>query len=224
MDRQQFATLAIGIKSAYSASKILEDNASMDFWYTMLKDILYEIAENAVMEHICTNVFTPSIADIRKLCVERCKAPVLSAGEAWSAVQNAIFKYGLNYPHEAYETLDELTLAVVKEMDWSRLCKSEFPAADRADFKESYEAKVKSLQNAYLLPKFVAQNKALLKKRYIPLTENNEQERIGYDETVCEKRRELTDTQRIEVARQFDEARRRILSGYERYKIGDTGD
>ena len=49
MDKQQFATLAIGIKSAYPASKILEDNASMDFWYMTLKDIPYEIAENAVM-------------------------------------------------------------------------------------------------------------------------------------------------------------------------------
>ena len=33
MNKQQFATLAIGIKSAYPASKILEDKASMDFWY-----------------------------------------------------------------------------------------------------------------------------------------------------------------------------------------------
>ena len=46
MDKQQFATLAIGIKSAYPASKILEDNASMDFWYMTLKDIPYEIAES----------------------------------------------------------------------------------------------------------------------------------------------------------------------------------
>lgn len=66
MNKQQFATLAIGIKSAYPASKILEDNASMDFWYMTLKDIPYEIAENAVMEHICTNVFPPNIAEIRK--------------------------------------------------------------------------------------------------------------------------------------------------------------
>lgn len=59
MDKQQFATISIGIKSAYPASKILEDKASMDFWYMMLRDIPYEVAENAVMEHICTNVFPP---------------------------------------------------------------------------------------------------------------------------------------------------------------------
>lgn len=84
MDKQQFATLSIGIKSAYPASKILEDNASKDFWYTMLKDIPYEIAENAVMEHICTNIYPPNIAEIRKLCVERCQRPVLSFDEAYS--------------------------------------------------------------------------------------------------------------------------------------------
>ncbi len=82
MNKQQFATLAIGIKSAYPASKILEDKASMDFWYTMLEDMPYEIAENAVMEYICTNIYPPNIAQIRKLCAERCRKPVVSFDEA----------------------------------------------------------------------------------------------------------------------------------------------
>ena len=56
MNKQQFATLAIGIKSAYPASKILEDNASMDFWYMTLKDIPYEIAENAVIDRKSTRL------------------------------------------------------------------------------------------------------------------------------------------------------------------------
>ena len=94
MDKQQFATLAIGIKSAYPASKILEDKASMDFWYMALKDIPYEIAENAIMEHICTNIYPPNIAEIRKLCMERCKTPVLSFDEAWGVVQKALSDYG----------------------------------------------------------------------------------------------------------------------------------
>ena len=58
MNKQQFATLAIGIKSAYPASKILEDKASMDFWYMTLKDIPYEIAENAVIANTITNPLT----------------------------------------------------------------------------------------------------------------------------------------------------------------------
>ena len=116
MDKQQFATLAIGIKSAYPASKILEDNASMDFWYMTLKDIPYEIAENAVMEHICTNIYPPNIAEIRKLCMERCKTPILSFDEAWGVVQKAMADYGWYHPQEAFATMDELTLAVVKNL------------------------------------------------------------------------------------------------------------
>ena len=112
MNKQQFATLAIGIKSAYPASKILEDNASMDFWYMTLKDIPYEIAENAVMEHICTNIYPPNIAEIRKLCMERCKTPILSFDEAWGVVQKAMSDYGWYHPQEAFATMDELTLAV----------------------------------------------------------------------------------------------------------------
>ena len=116
MDKQQFATLAIGIKSAYPASKILEDNASMDFWYMTLKDIPYEIAENAVMEHICTNIYPPNIAEIRKLCMERCKTPILSFDEAWGVVRKAMSDYGWYHPQEAFATMDELTLAVVKNL------------------------------------------------------------------------------------------------------------
>lgn len=138
MDKQQFATLAIGIKSAYPASKILEDNASMDFWYMALKDIPYEIAENAVMEHICTNVFPPNIAEIRKLCMERCKPKILSFDEAWGVVQKAMADYGWYHPQEAFAIMDELTLSVVKNLGWSRLCQSENPTAERANFREAY--------------------------------------------------------------------------------------
>lgn len=223
MTKKEFSTLTTGLKAAYPRFAFLATEEETEFWYLMLKDIPCEIAENAVMEHISTSMYPPSIAEIRKLCVERCKEPALSAGEAWSAVQNAIGKYGWEYPEKAFETLDALTLSVVKEMGWSRLCKSEFIAADRTDFRESYETKARALQNDYQLPRFVAKNKALLKERHI-LLENNGQEKIGYENVACEEMRELTDTQRIEVAKQFDEARRRILSGYEKDRIGDTGD
>ena len=171
MDKQQFATLAIGIKAAYPASKILEDNASMDFWYTALKDIPYEVATNAVMEHICTNIYPPNIAEIRRLCTERRKAPVLSFDEAWGVVQKAMTDYGSYRPQEAFSTMDELTLSVVKNLGWSKLCRSETPAADRANFREAYEKKAKEAQNRSSLPEFVARDKAKLQQLYVPQEE-----------------------------------------------------
>lgn len=213
MDKQQFATLAIGIKSAYPASKILEDNASMDFWYMMLKDIPYEIAENAVMEHICTNIYPPNIAEIRKLCVERCQRPVLSFDEAWGVVQKAIGTYGWYHPQEAFATMDELTLSVVKNLGWSKLCQSENSTADRANFREAYEAKAKATQNSNQLPEFVAHNKALLQERYVPVIEVKEVPRIEQEEPMQDVRESLTEEQMAARAQMFEEAKRRILGG-----------
>lgn len=211
MDKQQFATLAIGIKSAYPASKILEDNASMDFWYMALKDIPYEIAENAVMEHICTNVFPPNIAEIRKLCMERCKPKILSFDEAWGVVQKAMADYGWYHPQEAFAIMDELTLSVVKNLGWSRLCQSENPTADRANFREAYEAKAKEAVNSNMLPDFIANEKLMLQQRYVPQIEAREPPAI--EQTVAPERKELTPQQCEERARQFEAVRRRLMGG-----------
>lgn len=213
MDKQKFATLAIGIKSAYPASKILEDPASMDFWYLMLKDIPYEVAENAVMEHICTNVFPPNIAEIRKLCMERCRRSALSFDDAWGVVQKAISTYGRERPHEAYETMDELTLAVVKNLGWVSLCTSNNTTADRANFREAYEADVEALQHSNQLPEFVAKGKALLQEQYIPAVEEKTAPGIETSEQPPDARANLTQEQLEERAKNFEEARRRILGG-----------
>lgn len=213
MDKKQFATLAIGIKSAYPASKILEDNASMDFWYMSLNDIPYEIAENAVMEHICTNIYPPNIAEIRKLCMERCKTPVLSFDEAWGVVQKALRDYGFYNPEKAFATMDELTLSVVKNLGWSRLCQSENPTADRANFREAYQAKADEMRNNNQIPEFVARNKALLQKKYVPAIEEKEVPQIEQEEQQMPIKEILTEEQLEERARRFEEARRRILGG-----------
>ena len=93
MNKQQFATLAVAIKSAYPASRVLEEAESMDFWYLMLRDIDYAVAENAISEHICTNIYPPNIAEIRKLCAERTQKPILSFDDAWGTVQRADGNY-----------------------------------------------------------------------------------------------------------------------------------
>ena len=211
MDKQQFATLAMGIKSAYPASKILEDKASMDFWYMALKDIPYEIAENAVMEHICTNVFPPNIAEIRKLCMERCKPKILSFDEAWGVVQKAMADYGWYHPQEAFAIMDELTLSVVKNLGWSRLCQSENPTAERANFREAYMRKAAEAQNTNSLPDFVAQNKALLQQHYVPAIEKKEVPKIESEDKP--EPVQLTEEQLEERKRMFEEAKRRILGG-----------
>ena len=213
MDKQKFATLAIGIKSAYPASKILEDNASMDFWYMMLKDIPYEIAENAVMEYICTNIFPPNIAEIRKLCMDKCKKPVLSFDDAWGNVQKAIREYGFYGAEKAFASMDELTLSVVKNLGWSNLCLNENVDANRANFRIAYEAKAKEAQNINQLPDFVANNKAMLQEQYAPQIESRALTRIEINDTKVEVVNNLGQEQIDDRARQLEELKKRMISG-----------
>lgn len=212
MDKQQFATLAIGIKAAYPASKILEDNASMDFWFMMLQDIDYKVAENAIAEHICTNIYPPNIAEIRKLCADRMQKPVLPFDEAWGVVQKALRDYGFYNPEKAFATMDELTLSVVKNLGWSRLCMSENPTADRANFREAYEAKAKKVQNNMQLPEFVAKNKLQIQEHYIPAVEEKTVPRIEETRPV-DIREELTEEQMAQRSQMLEDVRRRILGG-----------
>lgn len=211
MTKKEFALIAVGIKSAYPASKVLEDEASMRFWYQMLQDIDGKVFENAVMEHISTNIYPPNIAELRKLCMERCKTPVLSFDEAWGVVQNAISTYGWRNPEEAFATFDELTLSVVKNLGWTRLCMSENPTADRANFRDAYQQKAEETIHKNQLPEFVAQDKALLQKKYVPVLERKIIQHIEHIEHIEQKPR--MEENREEYIKKFAELKGRLLSG-----------
>lgn len=90
MTKQEFAVIAVAIKAAYPASKVMADEASMKFWYQMLQDLDYKITENAVMEYTTTHTFPPSIAEIRQLSLDRYRPAIPSFDEAWGTVQKAI--------------------------------------------------------------------------------------------------------------------------------------
>ena len=98
------------------------------------------------------------------------------------------------------------------------MCQSENPVADRANFREAYEAKAQKLQSSNCLPEFVVQNKALLKERYIPAIEEKGAPEIEQKESDQDVRDGLTDEQLADRARRFDEIRRRILGGESKEK------
>ena len=212
MTKKEFAIIAVGIKSAYPASKVLEDEASMRFWYQMLQDIDEKVFENAVLEHISTNTYPPNIAEIRKLCMERCKPHTLSFDEAWGIVQKAMSTYGWRNQEKAFSEFDELTLSVVKNLGWTRLCKSENLAADRANFREAYEAKVAEALKEKQIPEFIAHTKALLQEKYIPAVEKNEPPKVAVTE-MLPREEMLTDEEREEKIRRIEEIKRRLRYG-----------
>lgn len=176
MNKKEFMVISTALIAAYPNSKIMGDIASLEFWYKMLQDIDYQVAENAAMEYISTSVYPPSIAEIRRLCVERCNKPALSFEEAWGTVQKAISSYGRDKPDRAYATMDDLTASVVKNLGWNHLCLGENQEANRANFRMAYEDKVKQLQIRRQMPRFVEQQKMQLIEQHVPQVPQIEQQ------------------------------------------------
>ena len=168
MDKKQFSKLITGLKAAYPRFTMLNTNEEMEFWYTMLQDIDYQVAQNATMEFISTSVFPPSIAEIRNLCADRLTEKPKSFDDAWGTVLKALRSYGHMEGGKALESMDEITRQIVRNLGWYNLCMSENPEADRANFRMAYEKKIKEVENQRLLPEFVTSDKKQLQQKYIP--------------------------------------------------------
>lgn len=165
MTKQEFSELAQYLKAAYPSSKILADSTSLEFWYRMISDIDFKVARQAVLEHIATNVWAPSIAEVRQACTKLVSEPIKDAMEAWGDVVKAIGMYGSDRPQEAYAMMSELTRDIVKQMGWYRLCNSENLTADRANFRETYQARSGELQRQRVLPQTLQSSRLLISHR-----------------------------------------------------------
>lgn len=214
--KREFCNLSVGLKAAYPRFQFLSTDAEMEFWYRMLQDYDYRIAENAAMEHISTSAFPPSIADLRKLCTDRCTKGIPSFEEAWGTVQKAISSYGRENPEKAYAMMDEMTRTVVKNLGWTNLCVSEKPEADRANFRMAYEERAKAEQSSRQIPKFVEQQKQILMEQHMPerkTIEQIQQTRISATEAMHDVRDGMTPEELADRGKRFAEMRRRIFGG-----------
>ena len=159
MTDKEFETIALAIKAAYPSASILPDKYAMKTWFELLQDLEYCVVQNAVMEHISTSVFPPSIAEIREKCSERLTPMITDWGDAWDEVQRAIRYFGSYREPEAMESLSNLTAAAVKRMGFRNLCVSDNQMADRAHFQRIYESLVKREKSKQQLPQIIRKNK-----------------------------------------------------------------
>lgn len=59
MDKKGFNFLFTAIKATYPNFNILSTDEAADLWFMMLKDIYYNVAENAILEHISSSQYPP---------------------------------------------------------------------------------------------------------------------------------------------------------------------
>lgn len=163
MNKTEFAKLADWIKTCFPREDLLPNKAALAIWYEELKDLDFNTALAAVRKHTQTSKWAPTIADIRSLAAEITTAEPGGAdwGEGWKKVNKAIGRYGYMQEADALESLDDITRATVKRLGWKSLCRSDNPAADRANFRKVYEQIAhRKLEETKLSPSLIEQIEA----------------------------------------------------------------
>lgn len=139
MTLEEFKILAKGMKSVYTRENFLPDKESIKIWFTLLKDIPYEVLNVAIQKWMMTNKFSPTIADLRELSNEVTQGQITDWGDGWEQVLRAISRYGSYNERAALESMDAITRKCVERLGFREICLSENIAVDRANFRMLYE-------------------------------------------------------------------------------------
>ena len=194
MVESEFTKIALAIKTAYPNFKVLVDKQSMDIWFMMLSDLDYSILQPAILEHISTNNFPPSIADIRGKCATFTSIPIQDYGEAWESVLMAIRRFGYMQELEALESLSELTRKCVRRLGFRNICMSENITADRANFRMIYETEANRKKVDNQIPKNLLNQKQMMIDKLVENTCN----RIEKKTEVIAEVKEIADMEQID--------------------------
>ena len=143
MDFSEFSKFVSAIRAYYPKEKILPDKESMTLWYKQLNDIPYDTALLVIDKWVATNVWSPSIADIRRLANEITVGEIPDWGEAWEVVMRGVRLYGSYEPDKAYDLMDDITKTVAERVGWNNICFAENIDNVRANFRMIYEAEAK---------------------------------------------------------------------------------
>lgn len=139
IDKDRFIVLAKALKSAYAKPDFLPDEKAIKVWYAMLQDIPYEVLNLAIQRHIMTNVFPPTIAELRSAAADILTEETDDWTEAWSKVLDVVSRYGLQNAREGITKLDNITVEAVKRVGYWAICNSENIGVERANFRTAYE-------------------------------------------------------------------------------------
>lgn len=139
MNKAEFATWTMALKTYYPRENLLPNQQAMELWYRELSDISYEVAEAVLRKWVATNKWSPSIADIREATNTMLNGEQLTWGEAWERALNAVRRYGSYNKQAALDSLDSLTRRCVENIGYMDLCMSENIMVERAHFQKIFE-------------------------------------------------------------------------------------
>lgn len=139
MDKKEFATFTMALRTYYPKESILPNTEAMQLWYRELQDIPFPVAEATLRKWVSTEKWSPSIAEIREMAATIQHGEIPDWGEAWEKVLKAIRKHGMYNIGAAMESFDPLTRQAVERIGFRELCMSENISVDRANFRMVFE-------------------------------------------------------------------------------------
>lgn len=142
MEFAKFLILVKGLKSAYTSQNYLPDEDSVKVWFNLLKDIPYDVLNNAIIRWISTERFPPTIADLRKMSFRTVEGAPEDWAEAWKNVKKAIQKFGSYRETEGLNSLSDAERQAAQRIGWTELCMMDIDneSTNRAQFRDIFNA------------------------------------------------------------------------------------
>lgn len=133
------------LSGAYPKSDMGDDTIKV--YSLCLQDLPFNAVKGAVLSHIATNKWFPTVAEIRAAAVALMPGGRLpTALEAWGEVKQAFSSVGYyGQPKFSHEAISK----AVEAMGWQTLCKSENDMADRAHFMKLYDVYAQRLSGDF---------------------------------------------------------------------------
>lgn len=155
MKQSEVGKLLTLIATAYP-DKFKSDDAKINLWHSLLKDIDYPLALLALQSHLSTSAFIPTIADIRKAAANAQDTDSeIDSGQAWGEVMSAIKNFGIYRPEEAFQSMNPKAARVAKQIGWQEICLCEEIGVVRGQFLKMYSAFEIRDKGERLLPAFL---------------------------------------------------------------------
>jgi hypothetical protein len=134
MQRSETLKLVALLAAAWRDAAISDETAGV--YSSMLADLDFDVAQQAVHRLINTSKWLPTVAEIRATAADIEHGPVRAGGEAYGDVLAEIRRTG-HYGVPRFQ--DPLVAEAVGIMGWRGLCLGDNEAADRARFIEVYD-------------------------------------------------------------------------------------
>lgn len=125
--------------------------ATIQLYQQFLTDLDVNIAKAAIVKHITTSKYFPTIAEVRDAVISLTNT-VPCAADAWSEALKQISVVGTSgipkFSHQAVQK-------AVKAIGWRNICMSEEIGVERAHFLKIYESyRSTEIENLKVLPVF----------------------------------------------------------------------